>query len=111
MSPQADPSTLIAAAAKLDPVAVAMRVLDNPTRAAVGASAAGTLALAGGVLGYWQIAQEARLLCRAMRLITGRSEAHDARRAEWIEHQLATVEQLLDAIPSHPSQPTEGETQ
>jgi hypothetical protein len=93
-----DNAGLLAAADAVDVIETAGRIIANPRRNAIAASAAEVLALAYATERFWAIALEADLLVRAMRL-----PADDAA-AFAIERQAAQIETLMAAIRGEPKE-------
>lgn len=99
---------LLAAAAKVDVVDLAGGIIANPTRGAIGASQAGTLALAIAFEKSWAVVIEADLLVRALKMpITGNDE-NDAVRDHAVQAQMDAVERLI--APMRQTTPTDKET-
>ena len=99
---------ILAAAAQVDVVDLAGHIIANPVRGAIGASQAGTLALALAFESAWAVVIEADLLVRALKMpITGNDE-NDAVRDHAIQTQLDAVERLI--APMRQTTPTEQES-
>lgn len=83
---------LVRAAANVDVIDAAGRIIANPRRNAIAASAAEVLALAHAAERFWAVALEADLLVRALKLPAGEL------RTCAIERQAREVETLMAAI-------------
>lgn len=81
-----------AAAAKVDVIDLAGRIIAHPARNAVAASAADVLALAHAVERFWEIALEGEILARATALPA------DALRDHAVETQAARIKTLMNAL-------------
>ncbi|MBZ0164593.1 MAG: hypothetical protein K8H74_18005 [Notoacmeibacter sp.] len=80
------------AAAQVDVIDTAGRVIAHPSRNAVAASAAEVLALAHAVERFWEIAVEGEILARALAL-----PADDVR-AHAVEIQAGKINTLMNAL-------------
>lgn len=99
-----DETKLRAAAADIDVVDLAGRVVANPARNALAVSTAGTLALSLAFEATWAIALETEILIRALKLpITGDGE-EDEVRAFAIQSQIDVLDHLLAPIRKPKSQ-------
>lgn len=89
---------LLDAAAKVDVIDTAGRIVANPTRQAMSASTAEIVALAHATERFWAVCLEADLLVRALKLpITGNDDRDRARDAA-IQIQADEVARLMAAI-------------
>lgn len=89
---------LLAAAADVDVIDAAGRILANPARNAPAASAAAVYALALATERFWEVCIEAELFARAYQLpITGNDHS-DAERDEAVQSQLDRVLELMAAL-------------
>lgn len=88
--PATEAETLMAAAAQVDVVDLAGRIIANPRRTIV--STGGQLALALAFERTWAIAVEAEVLARALALPAGPVRDHA------VQQQAATVRSMMDAI-------------
>lgn len=84
--------------AAVDVIETAGRIIANPRRNAIAASAAEVLALAYAADRFWAIALEADLLVRALKLPAGEAGSFA------IERQAAQVETLMAAICGEPKE-------
>ena len=90
--------TLLAAAAQVEVIDTAGRIIANPRRKAVAASAAEVLALAWATEALNAIAIEAELLVRALNLpITGNDQS-DAVRDDAIQLQIDTLQRMFATV-------------
>jgi len=90
--------SILHAAAAVNVIDAAGRIIANPTRNAPAAPAAEVLALAFATERFWAVALEAELLVRALSLpITGNDD-QDAARDAAIQHQSDEVTRLMTAI-------------
>lgn len=101
-------NALLLAAVGVDVLDVAGRIIANPKRNAVAASAAEVLALAHAAEKFWAVAIEAEVLVRAYALpITGNDHS-DALRDDAIQLQLVRVTQLMTEIRGTEEEKTDG---
>lgn len=91
--------TLVQAAAAVDVIDAAGRIIANPRRNAIAASAAEVLALAMATERFWAVCVEAEVLARALAqpAFTGH-EGRDQERDLLIEHQAALVRGHMAAL-------------
>jgi hypothetical protein len=94
--PIGDP--LLVAAAKVDVLDTARRIIANPRRHAPSATAAEVLTLAIAAEKFWAIALEAEILVNAIkRPITG-NDTRDADRDDLIQQQLVVLSDFMAAL-------------
>ncbi len=101
--------TLIQAAAAVDVIDAAGRIIANPRRNAIAASAAEVLALAMATERFWEVCIEAEVLARALKQpVFSGNDGRDQARDQLIEHQAARVRGHMAALRGE-SNETEGD--
>ena len=90
--------TRLEAAAEVDVIDAAGRIIANPARNAIAAPAATVFALAMATERFWAVCVEAELLARAVRLpMTGNVHDEDVR-DDAIQQQTQRVHELMAAL-------------
>lgn len=90
--------TLMAAAATVDVIDLAGRIIAHPRYQSTMTPAAGVVALAHAVEKFWAIAVEAEVLARAIARLPTATETERALRDAAIERQTETILTLMAAL-------------
>lgn len=100
--------SLLQAAAAVDVIDAAGRIIANPRRNAIQASAAEVLALACATERFWAVCIEADLLWRALERAMPWDRPADGEHLEHVAGQMAAVRDLMAALRGEPNT-TEGD--